>query len=150
MRKPPANRQMRSMASIVATRSSSSLSASSPNGRLQRLTRNPGPSAASITCLPIASPVARASASAGSEDCSPATTSSRRITGAGLKKCIPTTRSGRAAALATAVTSSEEVFVASTHSSETICSDRRANSSRLSSRRSGAASITSSHDARVL
>ena len=29
------------------------------------------------------------------EDSSPATTSSRRITGAGLKKCMPTTRSGR-------------------------------------------------------
>ena len=34
-----------------------SRSASRPNGRLQRLTRKPGPSAASITSLPIASPV---------------------------------------------------------------------------------------------
>ena len=91
-------RQMRSISSSGATRSSSSLSASRPNGRLQRLTRKPGPSAATITCLPIASPVARASASAASEDCSPATTSSRRITGGGLKKCMPTTRSGRLAA----------------------------------------------------
>ena len=94
-----------------------------PNGRLQRLTRKPGPSTASITTLPIASPVARASARASSEDSSPATTSSSRISGAGLKKCIPTTRSGRLAALAIAVTSSEEVFVASTHSSETTSSD---------------------------
>ena len=45
-----------------------SRSASSPNGRLQRLTRKPGPSAASITCLPIASPVARATASAALAD----------------------------------------------------------------------------------
>ena len=39
------------------------------------------------------------------------------MTGAGLKKCIPTTRSGRGAAAAIAVTSSEEVLLASTHSS---------------------------------
>ena len=71
-------------------------SASSPKGRLQRFTRNPGPSLARITVLPIASPVACASARASSEERSPATTSSRRITGAGLKKCIPTTRCGLA------------------------------------------------------
>ena len=41
-------------------------SASRPNGRPQRLTRKPGPSAASMTRRPIASPVARASASARS------------------------------------------------------------------------------------
>ena len=37
--------------------------ASRPNGRLQRFTRNPGPSAASMTRRPIAWPVARAVAS---------------------------------------------------------------------------------------
>ena len=99
-------------------------SASSPNGRLQRLTMKPGPSFATITVLPIASPVAVASASASVEDSTPATTSSRRIIGAGLKKCMPTTRSGLLAPAAIAVTSSDEVFVASTHCSPTI-SDRR-------------------------
>ena len=78
-----------------------------------------------MTVLPIASPVAWASARASSEDCSPATTSSRPITGAGLKKCIPTTRRGLLAAVAIAVTSSEEVFVASTHSSSTISDSAR-------------------------
>ena len=84
----------------------------------------PGPSFASITVLPIASPVARASASASLEDSTPAITSSRRITGAGLKKCIPTTRSGRLAAAAIAVTSNEDVLVASTHCSLTISRQR--------------------------
>ena len=65
-----------------------------------------------------------------------------------MKKCIPTTRSGRCAAVAIAVTSSEEVLLASTQSSETIPLDSFANSSRLSSSRSGAASITSPHGAR--
>ncbi len=86
---------MRSISSSGATCSASRRSASRPKGRLQRLTRNPGPSAASITTLPIASPVARAVASASAPDCSPATTSSSFMTGAGLKKCMPTTRSGR-------------------------------------------------------
>ena len=57
---------MRSTCSGVAIRSCTSRSASAPNGRPQRLTRKPGPSAATITRLPIASPVARASASARS------------------------------------------------------------------------------------
>ncbi len=60
IRKPPPSRQMRSISSSGAISSWSSLSASSPNGLLQRLTRKPGPSVASITCLPIASPAARA------------------------------------------------------------------------------------------
>ena len=57
-------RQMRSTCSGVASRSCTIRSASSENGRLQRLTRKPGPSAAAITCLPSASPSARARASA--------------------------------------------------------------------------------------
>ncbi len=73
-----------------------------------------------MTCLPIASPAARAEASASGEDSSPATTSSSRITGGGLKKCMPTTLCGRATPAATAVTSSEEVLVASTQLSVTI------------------------------
>ncbi len=46
------------------------------------------------------------------------------MTGAGLKKCIPTTRCGLLAAVAIAVTSSEEVLVASTHCSLTISDSR--------------------------
>ena len=56
IRKPPPRRQMRSICSWVATRSWSRRSASPPNGRPQRFTRKPGPSAARITVLPIASP----------------------------------------------------------------------------------------------
>ena len=124
MRKPPSMRTMRSISSIVAIRSASMRSASRPNGRLQRFTRNPGPSVASITVLPIASPVARASASACSPERTPAITSSSAITGAGLKKCMPTTRSGWEAPAAIAVTGREEVLVASTQSSATISDSR--------------------------
>ena len=84
------------------------------NGRPQRLTRKPGPSTATITCLPIASPAARATASARSPVCSARITSSSRISGGGLKKCMPTTFSGRCAAPAIAVTGIDEVLVAST------------------------------------
>ncbi len=106
----------------------------------------PGPSAATITYLPIASPAAHATAKAASEDSMPATTSSSRITGGGLKKCIPTTREASPAAPASAVTSSDEVLVASTQSGLTT-SARAANRARLSSSRSGAASMTSPHAA---
>ena len=116
MRKPPAIRQMRSTCSGVATPSCTSRSASSPNGRLQRLTRKPGASAASITRLPIASPASRATASASAADSAPATTSTSRILGGGLKKCMPTTRSGCGTPAASAVTLSDEVLVASTQS----------------------------------
>ena len=48
--------------------------------------------------------------------CRPATTSTSRITGAGLKKCMPTTRDGIGVRAAISVTDSEEVLVASTQS----------------------------------
>ena len=101
----------------------------------------PGPSAASITCLPIASPASRATVIASRAEASPATTSTSRILAGGLKKCIPTTRSGCGSPEAIAVTLSDEVLVASTQPGSTI-SARRANSSRLSARSSGAASMT--------
>ena len=145
MRKPPPSRTMRSICSWVATRSWSSLSASAPNGRLQRFTRNPGPSCARITRLPICSATWVATEIARSPDCSAAITSTSCITGGGLKKCIPTTFSGRAAAFASEVTRIEEVFVASTRSG--FRADSSAKSSRLRSGRSGTASITSSHAA---
>ena len=89
IRKPPPRRQMRSICSWVATRSCSSRSASAPNGRPQRFTRKPGPSLARITVLPIASPVARATATARSPVWSARITSSSSISGGGLKKCMP-------------------------------------------------------------
>ena len=78
---------------------------------------------------------------------SPATTSTSRISGGGLKKCMPQIRSGRSAPAARAVTESDEVLVASTASGPQAAS-RPANSSRLSSIRSGAASTTSSQPPR--
>ncbi len=59
---------------------------------------------------------------------------------------MPTTFSGRPAAPASEVTGIELVLVASTVSAPQT-SESRSNSSRLSSGRSGAASITSSHAA---
>src|SRR3954468_24473274 len=144
MRKPPPSRQMRSICSCVAARSCSSRSASAPNGRPQRLTRKPGPSEATITRLPMASPTAFAISSARSPVWVAAITSTRCISGGGLKKCIPTTFSGRPAALASELTRIEDVLVASTVSGPHTC-EMRSNSSRFSSIRSGAASITSSH-----
>ena len=94
-----------------------------------------------MTSLPIARPVARATSSASGEESMPAMTSTRRMTGAGLKKCMPTTRPGSAAALAIAVIGIDEVLEAST--ARGAISPRAAKSSRLSSRRSGAASMTS-------
>ncbi len=68
------------------------------------------------------------------------------MTGAGLKKCRPTTRSGWATGAASSVTDSDEVLVASTQPASTT-SASAANSSCLSSSRSGAASITTAHGA---
>ena len=146
IRKPPPRRQMRSTCSWVASPSCTSRSASRPNGRLQRLTRKPGPSPASITWRPIARPSSRVASSAASPDRSPATTSTSFITGAGLKKCMPTTRSGPGTPAAISVTLSDEVLVASTQSSRTT-SATLPNSSRLSSSDSGAASMTMSASA---
>ncbi len=97
--------------------------------------------------MPIRRPAFSAVSTASAEDSVPATTSSRSIKTTGLKKCMPTTRSGRSAAVASAVTGREDVFVASTVSGPQT-RERPANSSRLISRLSGAASITRSHPAR--
>ena len=85
-------RTIRSIVAWSAMPSESSLSASIPNGRAQRLARKPGPSRATITRLPIRSPAARAVSSASGED------SDRRrppraapSAATGLKKCMPTT-----------------------------------------------------------
>ena len=125
MRKPPPRRQTRSTCSTVASPSCTSRSASRPNGRSQRLTRKPGPSAASITCRPIARPSSRVVSSAASPERSPATTSTSFMTGAGLKKCMPTTRSGPGTPAAISVTDSDDVLVASTQSSRTTSASAR-------------------------
>ena len=92
-----------------------SCSASRPKGRLQRLTRKPGPSVASMTRLPIASPGgARDVRAPAARTRCPAMTSTSAMIGAGLKKCMPTTRAGSAAARAIAVIGIDEVFDAST------------------------------------
>ena len=136
MRKPPPSRQMRSICSCGATRSLSSRSPSAPNGRPQRFTRKPGPVGGQDHLLAHRLAGRRATASARSPVWSARITSSSRISGGGLKKCMPTTFSGRAAAPASEVTGIDEVLVAST-ASRPHTSDSRANSSRLSSGRSG-------------
>ena len=143
MRKPPPRRTTRSMVSTSATRSARSRSASSPNGRLERFTRKPGPSAASMTRLPIASPSARVVESASCELATPAMTSTSFIRVAGLKKCMPTTRSGASSAPAIAVIGIDDVLEASTARGAASASSR--NSDCLRSSFSGAASMTTSH-----
>ncbi len=103
---------------------------------------NPGRSPTDTGDLP------RARANSAAESAAPVvvstvrTTSTSSITGAGLKKCRPTTRSGRVVAAAIRVTDSAVVPVASTVSGGQSRSSS-ANSSRLSSSRSGISSITS-------
>ena len=96
MRKPPSMRHD-AVDRLDRRRSApaSMRSASRPNGRLQRLTRKPGPVGRvdHASCPSPRRSRARSRAPAR-RSCSPAITSSSAITGAGLKKCMPTTRSG--------------------------------------------------------
>ena len=96
MRKPPPRRTTRSIVAASATPSPSIRSDSSEKGRARRLATKPGLSLARIGVRPIASATSVAVASAASEECSAATTSTSFISAGGLKKCMPTTRSGRA------------------------------------------------------
>ena len=102
---------------------------------------NPGVAAARTTCLPqlSASPVT-APATAGSV-ARPLTTSTSRISGAGLKKCMPTSRPGWLSPAAIAVGDSDEVLVASTQPGVTTFSSC-ANRVCLTARSSATASIT--------
>ena len=77
------------------------------------------------------------------------TTSTRPMTGAGLNQCRPTTLLGRDVPVASSVTDSAEVLVASTASSASRPSSS-ANSRALSSMRSGTASMTRSQSLRAL
>src|SRR6516164_12747 len=102
---------------------------------------NPGVADAWTTCLPQScASLVTAAATAGSV-ASPLTTSTSRITGAGLKKCRPTRRPGWLSPAAMAVGDSEEVLVASTQSGATTFS-RSANRACLTARSSATASIT--------
>ncbi len=98
----------------------------------------PGLSLVTTGSRPRRSAIARAAATMSSRVSMPGTTSTRRITPGGLKKCMPTTSPGRCVAAAMAVTERVEVFVAKIASGATTAA--RANSSRFSSRSSGAAS----------
>ena len=148
MRKPPPRRTTRSIVAASATllRRASAAPRARRGGRggwrgsRGRPWRGSacGPSAR----RPRSSPPAPAAA-----DSAPATTSTSSISAGGLKKCMPTTRSGRGGSAAIAVTGSEEVLVASTRLGPQTAASA-ANSSRFSSRFSGAASITSSQSAR--
>ena len=75
------------------------------------------------------------------------TTSTSRITGAGLKKCMPDDAVGPGGRRAIRVTGSDEVFVARTVCGGQIASSS-ANSAVLTSSRSGTASVTRSARAR--
>ena len=96
--------------------------------------------------LPHARTRAVADSTTSGSVAAPRTTSTSRIRGAGLKKCRPTSRPGSRSRFATAVTDSDEVFVASTASSATTFSSA-ANRSRLTSRSSATASTTRPHGA---
>ena len=111
------------------------------DGRATRFTMNPGVADAWTTCLPQScASLVTAAATAGSV-ARPLTTSTSRITGAGLKKCRPTRRPGWLSPAAMAVGDSEEVLVASTQSGATTFS-RSANRACLTARSSATASIT--------
>ncbi len=107
----------------------------------------PGLSLARIGVRPMRRPTSVVASSAGSAELAVATTSTSFISAGGLKKCMPTTRSGWGTSVAIAVTGSEEVLLARIASGPQA-SASAANSSRFSSRSSGAASITRSHSPR--
>ena len=148
IRKPPARRQIRSTCSGVASRSCTIRSASSQNGRLQRLTRKPGASAAAITCLPIASPTARARASAAARarragDDLDEPHLRRRVEEVHADDALGAGYAGRDRASRQRRRVGREDRVGRDDAAE------RANSARLSSRSSGAASITTPQGARA-
>ncbi len=117
------------------------------NGRAQRLATKPTESRAWIGVRPIASAASVASASAGSPLRSPATISTSFIAGRRVEEVHADDRARDASTpSAIAVTESEEVLVASTEISP-VTASRRPNSSRFSSRSSGAASTISSRPA---
>ena len=114
-----------------------------------RLPTKPWQTPTSTGTLLIRRPIAIAVAMDGFADFSPRTTSSSRMTLAGLKKCMPTTLSGRRVAEAISSTSSVDVLVASTALAFATLSSR-ANTSFLMGISSNTASTTRSASARAL
>ena len=108
-----------------------------------RLPTKPKALPTGIAILPMRLVTACAVASASREDSRPCTTSTSRMTFAGLKKCMPTTSAGRREAAAIASTSSVDVFVASTAAGP-ASSPSRPKTSRFTARFSNTASITRS------
>ncbi|CAM5381828.1 hypothetical protein SANTM175S_00332 [Streptomyces antimycoticus] len=103
----------------------------------------PARSGQSTARLPSAAATACAVPRASLEVSTVCTTSTSRITGAGLKKCIPMTSSGRRVAIAHAMTGRLEVEVASTAPGAHTRS-RSAKTARLTSMSSATASTTRS------
>ncbi len=103
----------------------------------------PGASRQAIATLPQLSTSRIASASTSADVRGAPTTSTRRMSGAGLKKCMPSTRSGWCVADAIAATERALVFVARPQAGEALWSSVR-KMVRLRSRSSNAASITQS------
>ncbi len=104
----------------------------------------PGVSRARTGVWPSAAPKSTSRCSTAGAVSSPAMTSTSFISGTGLKKCSPATRSGRAQALAMAVTGSDDVLVARMHVSPTAASSSL-NSACLASSFSTMASTTIVH-----
>ncbi len=107
----------------------------------------PGLSLARIGVRPMRAPTSVVASSAPGAESAVATTSTSFISAGGLKKCMPTTRSRFGTPAAIAVTGSEEVLLARIVSAPQAAASA-ANSSRFSSRSSGAASTTRSHSPR--
>ena len=112
MRKPAASFMTRSTSTGSQTPSLTMRSASGPYARPAWLTRKPGVSLHTTACLPMRRPMASSASTTAASVRNPAMTSTSFISGGGLKKCSPAMRSGCAARAATAVTGSDEVFVA--------------------------------------
>ncbi|CFN62305.1 Uncharacterised protein [Bordetella pertussis] len=111
-----------------------------------RLATNPSHTPTVTHTLPMRRPNASTAPSVRGAVRAPRTTSSRRITLAGLKKWVPTTSCGRRVAAAIASTSSVDVLVARTAPGRTMLSSWR-KIACLIARSSKAASTTTSASA---
>ena len=128
---------------------SSTASVTSPIKRVsRRLTTNPGASLQMIMVFLSSLPTLTAVAVVASSVLDVRATSSKGITATGLKKWKPITRSGFFNPSVIRSTESEEVFVASTHSGETMVSSFL-KSSCLRESSSKIASIMKSQPAKV-
>ena len=144
---PSAVRQATSMSSNDATPCSSREIASSRSACKIRLATKPGISLRSATgCLPSRRASSSTVSNVSSEVAGERTTSTQAITSAGLKKCMLATRSGRPVASAICDEVMVEELVVRIACGG-VASSSRAKISRLTSRRSTAASMTRSASA---